>query len=131
VKGQAFLALIFLIGGIVILVGVTLAFLVNSYVDTTYGYQALVSAQAVAISGAEDALLQFNRNGSSWNPGTYSVVVGSSTATVTVTQNSPATGEDTIVSYGTVSLRTGKVSVVAAVNASTSAVNVISWQQVQ
>lgn len=130
-KGQAFLALVFLIGTIVVLIGVTLAFLANSFVDTGYGYQDLIQAQSLATSGAEDALLQLDRSGTSWNPGTYTLFVGSSTASVTVTQNSPSTNYYTIISAATVSNHVGKVDVVAYVASSTSQVSIISWQNVQ
>ncbi len=129
-KGQAFLALIFLIGTIVALIGITLAFLANSFIDTGYGYQASTQAEAVATSGAEDALLQLNRSGSG-APSSYSVPVGSSTASVTITQGSPSAGLVTILSTATVSSRTRKINVVAALNASTTKVSVVSWAEIQ
>jgi len=129
-KGQAFLSLVFLIGGIVILIAVTLAFLVNSFIDTGYGYQALTQAEGVASSGAEDALLQIDRGVFTSNT-SYSVPVGSNTASVTVTLASPSTGYDTILSSATVSNRTRKVNVIVAVNASTSQASVVSWTDVQ
>jgi hypothetical protein len=130
-KGQAFLALIFLMGTIAVLIALTLAFSANSFIDSGYGYQAGTEARAAATSGEEDALLQLDRNGASWNPGTYTVAIGSSTATVAVTQNSPSSGYYTIVSSATVSNHEGKINVVAYVVASTSQVSVISWQEVE
>ena len=130
-RGQTFLALVFLIGGIVLLIGFTLAFLANSFIDTGYGYQASVQAEAVAISGVEDALLQLDRVSSSSLPGSYTIPVGSNTATVTVTQNVPSAGLITLLSAATVSSHTRKVNVVAAINAATNQVSVVSWQDVQ
>lgn len=134
-RGQAFLALVFLIGGLALAVGITLAVVFNSVIDTAYGYRALTQAQAAATSGAEDALLQLDRNSNfTAAPPGYSVAVGSSTATVSVVAGAagtPLAGFDTIVSTATVANRTRKVSVVAAVNASTSQVSVVSWQIVQ
>lgn len=129
-KGQAFLSLVFLIGTIVALIGITLAFFANSFIDTGYGYQASTQAEAIATSGAEDALLQLNRSGSS-APTSYTLPVGSSTATVTITQGSPSTGYVTILSTATVSSRIRKINVVAALNASTSQVSVVSWTEIQ
>ena len=129
-RGQAFLALILLIGGIAVLVGLTLAPLVSSFVDTGYGYQSSVQAEAVANSGVEDALLQISRNADFFSSG-YSVAAGSSTATVAVTQDSPSAGLVTILSTATVSNRTTKVNVVVAVNASTSQATVVSWKTIQ
>ena len=114
------------------LIGVMLAFFANSFIDTGYGYQALVRAEAAATSGAQDALLQLDRNANfaatcGCGSNGYSVPVGSSTAVVTVNASSTA-GIVTILSAATVSSRTRKISVVAAVNASTSQVTILSWQ---
>jgi uncharacterized protein (UPF0333 family) len=132
-KGQAFLALVFLIGTIVVLIGATLAFTANSFIDSGYGYNASIQAQAAATSGVNDALLQLDREGTAWTPTTnpYTIAVGSTTATVTVTANSPSTNYYTILSAATVASHVGKVSVVAYVVASTSQVQVVSWQNVQ
>lgn len=131
-RGQAFLGLVLLIGGLALAVGITLAVVFNSVIDTAYGYRALTQAQAVATSGAEDALLQLDRNSNfTAAPPGYSVAVGSSTATVTVAAGAPSAGFDTITSAATVAGRVRKVSVVVAVNASTSQVSIVSWQIVQ
>jgi hypothetical protein len=128
-KGQAFLSLIFLIGVVVVGIGVAVAFLASSFVDTGYGYQASIQADAVATSGAQDALLQLDRN-VGFSSGGYSVAVGSSTATVTVTPSSTV-GFTTIISSATVSNHTRKVNVVVSVVSSTSQVSIVSWQAVQ
>lgn len=132
-KGQAFLALVFLIGSIVVLIGATLAFLATSFIDTGYGYQALTQAEAVANSGVQDALIKIDRGvfTPTCNCTAYSLPVGSSTANVAVTLASPSVGYDTVLSTATVSNRTRKVNVVVAVNASTSQAAVVSWQDIQ
>jgi len=123
---------VFLIGTILMLAGVAIAFFANSYIDTGYGYKALVQAEAAAISGANDAVLQVTRNESNLpSPDNYSLTVGSTTASVTITQNSPSSGFVTVLSTATVSSRTRKIQVVLAVNASTSQTSVVSWQEVQ
>lgn len=129
-SGQSFLALVVLIGAIVAVVGVLVAFLANSLVDTGYGLAAAAKADSIANSGVQDALLKFDRNGNSWNPGSYTVSVGSGTAIVSVTQSSTA-GYATIQSSATVSGRTRKVSVVVAENMVSGQVSVVSWQEVQ
>lgn len=129
-RGQAFLALVFLIGGIVVLIGITIAFFTNSFVDTGYGYKAQVLAEAAAASGAEDGLLQLDRNPNFSSSG-YSLAVGSSTATVTITQNSPSSGFITVLSTATVSSRTRKINVVLSLNATTGQTSIVSWQTIQ
>lgn len=129
-SGQTFLALVFLIGGIIALVGITLAFLVTSFIDSGYGFQASVRAEAIANSGIQDALLQLDRNASFSNSG-YLLPVGSSTATVSVTQNSPSTGLVTILSAATVSGRVKKINVILSENSTTDQFSPISWQETQ
>jgi uncharacterized protein (UPF0333 family) len=129
-KGQAFLALVFLIGTVIVLVGATLAFLASSYVDTSYGYRSSVQADAAANSGAEDAMLQLQRDSAFASSG-YTVTSGSTTATVTVTQSTPSAGFITILSTATVSGYTRKIDIVLAVNSLTEQTTVVSWQEVQ
>jgi hypothetical protein len=130
-RGQAFLGLVFLIGGVVIMVGLLIAFIASSFVDTGYGLAASANAQAAATSGAQDALLQLDRNPALSNPSGYSLSIGSSTATVTITQNSPSVGYITVISASTVSNRTRKVDIVLSENASTTQMNIVSWQEIQ
>lgn len=128
-SGQSFLVLILLIGGMVAVIGVLLAFFAGSLVDSGYGYQASVTAQAAATSGAEDALLRLDRDPSFAASG-YALAVGSTTATVSVTQNAPSANLITISSSAIVSGRTGKINVILTENASTSQVTILSWQTI-
>lgn len=132
-KGQAFLALTFFIGGILAVASILIAFLTLSYVNTGYGVAAAAKAEAAATAGAEDALLQLDRNAafSTAVSGPYTVTSPHSTAaTVTVTQNSPSAGLVAILSTATVSAHTKKISVVVSENASTGQISVISWTNI-
>jgi hypothetical protein len=126
--GQAALATVFIIGSIVVLTGVTIAFFAESFVNSAYGFQAAERAQAVAYAGALDALMRLDRNKDFSSPGGYSVSVGSNSANVTVTQDVP-NSKVTIVSSATVNFRQRTVVVVASVNSTTSQVFVVSWTQ--
>ena len=127
-NGQSLLALVILIGSVVAIIGITLAFLASSFVDSSYGYQASALAEAAATSGAEDALLQLDRNTAT---SSYSLAVGSTTATITITQNSPSANFVTVLSQSTVAGRTRKIDIVLAQNASTTQMTVVSWQEIQ
>lgn len=129
-KGQSFLVLVLLVGGGVLLISIFLAFLATSFIDTSYGYQALAQAQATATGGAEDALLQLARN-TNFSSGPYSVNGGTGTAAVTVSQNTPSAHLVTIVSSATVSDRTRNMTVIVGVNATTTQITVNSWQITQ
>ena len=128
--GQGLLALVILMGGIILASGIGFALITISSVNATFGYQSTEQAEAVATAGVEDALLQLARNNTFSSTG-YSLAVGSSTATVTVTQNSPSAGFVTITSKTKVSLWLRNIQVVASENPTTGQTSVISWQDVQ
>jgi hypothetical protein len=130
-RGQSLLALVILIGGIVFAVGIALALITAAFVNSTYGYQTSEQAEAVATAGAEDALLQITRNNQFSTSGSYSLPVGSSTATISVTQNSPSTGLDTVISQATAGLRIRKIQVVVSINPATGQSSIVSWNEVQ
>lgn len=129
-SGQSLLALVILIGGIILAAGISLALITASFVDSGYGYQASEQAEAIATAGAEDALLQLARD-SEFSSGGYAFAVGSSTATVTVTQNSPSSGYVTVLSDASVSLHIRKTEVVLSVNPTTGQSSIVSWNEVQ
>lgn len=128
-RGQAVLSTVFLIGGIIILVGLGLAVLASSFINSTYGFQAALRAQAVASSGIHDGLMQLVRNKDFADVVGYTVPLGADSAAVTVTQNAPATGEATIYSTATVSQRRRAIKVVVSIDSTYGRVTVVSWQQ--
>ena len=129
-RGQAALSLVFLIGGIAILVSITLVFLVTSFIGVSFGFQASERASAVATAGAEDGLIQLARNKGFSDTTGYSVPLGSDSATVTVTQNSPSAGQATVLSTATVSGNRRRIRLVASVDALTGEVRVLSREQI-
>src|SRR3990167_1538137 len=96
--GQAVLSFVFLIGVIIISIGATLAFLAASFLSSGYGFQAANRALALASAGVEDGLMQLARNKDFLPEAPYSVPVGNDSASVTINQNTPASGQATIVS---------------------------------
>ncbi len=128
-RGQATLSLVFLVGGLIVLVGVSLAFLIISFISSGYGFRVSNQALSVAMAGAEDAVMQVVRDKDFSSPSGYSVPVGSWSADVTVIANSPSSGQDTITSASTISGYQRKIQVVVAVVSSTGQVDVISWDQ--
>src|ERR1700722_7333974 len=101
-------------GVIVAIIGVTLAFVSASFINSSYGYQSSAMALGAATSGAEDALLLLYRNMAT---SSYTLAVASTTATITITQNSPSANFITVLSQATVSGHTRKVDVVVWDNA--------------
>jgi len=114
------------VGGIVVLTGLALAFLATSFVNSAYAFQASQRAEAVASSGVYDALMRLNRNNTASS--SLSVPIGSDSAAVSITQNSPTAGEVTITSVAAVANRKRTLTVVASVASSTGRVAVVSWR---
>lgn len=126
-NGQAALSLIFLISGIVVVVGVTLAFLATSFVNSGLGFQTSERALAAASAGASDALLQLVRN-KDFTSGGYSFNVGS--GSVTVTAQGSGSNKTTIVSTATMGRYQRKIQVVASADSTIGQINIISWQEI-
>lgn len=129
--GQAVLSMVFLIGGIVVLVALALAFLVTSFINSTYGFQLGERAKAVAAAGAYDAMMRLARNKDLLKPsGSYSVSLGSDTASVTLTNDPSASAQATIVSTATVANRTRSVRAVVSRDSNTGQITLTSWRQI-
>jgi uncharacterized protein (UPF0333 family) len=128
-RAQATLALVFLIGGIIVVIGVSLAFVVASFIASGYGFRLSNQALAIASGGINDAVIKLVRNKDYSAASPYSVPIGAYAASVTVTQNSPVSGQVTIVSAATVGSYTRKVKAVVAVDSSSGQVQLVSWDQ--
>lgn len=129
VWGQAALSTMFLISGIIVFAGVSIAFLSLSFLNASGGFQNANRAMSLANGGVQDALLQLERNKDFYDIGGYCVpsICGSDSAAVTVTRDSPIVGESTILSVATVSLYRARVQAVIAVDPQSGLFSVISW----
>ena len=115
-NGQAALATMLVIGGLISLIALTLVVIISSYVSSSYGFQYSQRALAVANAGADDALIQLTRNKSFENQTGYTVNVLNDTATVQVIQNSPQSGQATIISIANVLNYKSRVRVIVSIN---------------
>ena len=128
--GQAALSLILVIGGAIVMMALSLAFLATSFVNSTYGFRASQKAEAVASAGAADAMRQLLRDKDfvpSSNP--YVLSVGSDSATVKVEQDLPISGQVTITSTATVLLHVRTTRVVVSRNPTSGLITLISKTQ--
>ena len=83
---------------------------------------------SLASAGAEDALMRLARNKDFSSVSSYSVPVGSDSASVTVNQNSPVAGQAKIVSSATVFFQQRKLQVIVSVDSTTGQISLVSWQ---
>ncbi len=127
-SGQAALSFVFLIGIITLSIGVTVSLLAASFLNSGYGFRSANKAMALATAGAEDALLKLNRNKDFSAVSSYSVPVNGDSASVTVNQNSPLTGEARIISTAVSFFQQRKIQVIVSISSSTGQVDVLSWQ---
>jgi hypothetical protein len=125
-RGQVALSITFMIGTIVLVAGLMVAFLVISFLNSSYGFQASNRALALASGGVEDAMLQLLRNKDF--SGTYCVPLAPCSAAVTVTQNSPSVGRVRITSSATVFLYTRQIEAVASLASSTGQLDLLTWR---
>lgn len=115
-----------------IIIGATLTFVIVSFLNSTYGFRDSSQALSIAQSGLEDAAIQLARNKDFTSAG-YCVPdlgCGAGTATVSVTQNSPAAGQATIVSYAVTNNRQRRIRAVVSV-ASSGKIDFLSWEILQ
>lgn len=124
---QAALSVVFLIGGIIVLTAMTITFLSASFLGSSYGFQMAQQAQAVAASGVFDAMMRLDRNKDLST--SYSLPLNNYSASVTITQDSPAAGLVKIVSASTVVNRNYKIQAVVSRNASNGLIGIVSWGQ--
>ncbi len=121
-RAQSALSTIFLIGGVIVLFGVSMAMISLSFANSTLGFRAANQALATADGGVRDAELQLLRNKDFSNTSGYCVPYYATLpcpqgyAQVTVTPNSPITGETTVVSSASVGNRQRKIQGVYSVS---------------
>ncbi|MBS3903324.1 MAG: hypothetical protein KGZ30_03050 [Anaplasmataceae bacterium] len=128
-KGQAALATVFLIGGVIVLFALTLAFLALRITATTFSAESSSKALAAATAGAEDAVIKVIRN-----PGyqeEYSFAVNANTTTTVSVVKDGLTNQTIVIASSTVGSSKRSVQVVIGVSSSTGRVDVISWETVR
>ena len=130
---QTALSTVFLIGGVIVLYGMSLAIIGISFLNSAFGFQASNRALALAAGGIRDAEIQLMRDKSFSDVG-YCVPAAntpcpSGSALVAVLQNTPTAGKVTVTADATASRRRRKVQAVFSVSTSSGAVVEISSSQ--
>ena len=129
-SGQTALATIFLIGGVIVLLGTSLALVALSFSNSALGFQASNRALAAAMAGIEDAKLQLLRNKDFYDVG-YCVPFASTpcpagSATVVVAQDTPSSGQVTVTAEAIVQRRRRRIQGIFAVATSTGRLDTLS-----
>jgi hypothetical protein len=137
-NGQGALSLTILVGGTVILMGITLAFLVGSFAISSGSFRAANRALAIASGGTQDAVLQLIRD-RNFFAGEYCVPDDGSgcpagslpdgVAKVNMAQDTPLLGQITITGTASSFGSQRKVEVIVSIDQITGRVGVISWKQ--
>jgi hypothetical protein len=130
-SGQTALSYVLLVGAIIALFGTTLAFLSFTFSGSSFGIIRGQQTLSVASAGADDAMLQLVRN-KSFSSGGYSVpiVLNGTTynATVAVTQNTPVSGQVTVVSTAAIGNHQRQIRIVLSVASTTGQIDQVSRQ---
>ena len=77
-----------------------------------------------------DAVRRVIRNKDFYNTDSYTLTLGTGTAQVTVTKDSPEVGKTRVVSVGTALMRQKKIQADLKVNSTTGEVNLLSFDEV-
>lgn len=128
-RGIAALPAVLIMGGIIMqlaIVGLLLAFL---YSSSSYGNRLATEALNAARAGVQDAITRVIRNKTFSSAG-YTVTTNSRDATVVVTRDSPAPGQDTITATATALTRQKKIQAIIAVTTTTGQVGILSFGEV-
>ncbi len=129
--GQAALSLVVLVGGVVVAIGVGLAFIVGTSISASAAYQAGARAEQVAAGGVSDALLRLVRDRAFSATSGYTMPIDTYQATVTVTQNSPASGQATITSLARISGYKRTLQAIVSIDQTTGEVSLVQDQLIQ
>lgn len=127
-KGQAILSLVFFIGGIIVLIGLTVAFFATSFINVASGFRVAERARFAAISGTEDAFMRLARDKDF--SGNYVVPIDGISVDVTIAQDTPSVGLVEVVSAAAVSRRERTVRAIVSRNATSGEVSLFSWEYV-
>jgi hypothetical protein len=129
-RGQTMLSLIFLIGGVIITIGVMLSILGFSFITSITGYRSAILAEAAADSGANDGILQVVRNANFSNTSGYTLPFTNVSDNVTVTQGTPSANEATVISLAQIGTIKQKIQVILSIDPTSKKVDVISYQKI-
>jgi ABC-type lipoprotein release transport system permease subunit len=125
-KAQTMLSLVFLISGVMIAIGVAVAIIAVSFINSVYAYRSASLVEAMAESGINDAVLRLERN----NSYTGQFVINFSNGSVTVTVSSgPLTNQDTVTAFSQLASAQQKITAILAIDPTTKVVSVVSWQK--
>lgn len=103
-RGQASISLVLLVGGIASAAIITIATVAIGAIASGYGADHLQRARGAAMAGIDDGQLRITRDPG--DSGGYSLTAGSSTVSVSITQNAPSPGFTTISSSASSGFRT-------------------------
>jgi len=128
--GAAALPIVLILGGVIVEMMVASAFVAYSVSKSGLGDKMSMQALVVARAGAMDAVRRVIRNKDFYNTDSYTLTLGTGTAQVTVTKDSPEVGKTRVVSVGTALMRQKKIQADLKVNSTTGEVNLLSFDEV-
>lgn len=126
-RGQAALSIVFLIGGIVFVAGISISLFAFSFLNAGFGFEAVQRITAANAAGISDALMRLDRSKIFSSAG-YTIPVGEDTVTVTVTQGQPATNQATITAQTSLRFRSRTTQAVVQVHPTTGQLTLLSIQ---
>lgn len=129
-SGIAAIPTVIIFGGIIAEIAIATTFLSLTFTNTALGQRLSAEAFAAAQSGVEDAILRLVRDRNYQNISGYTLSVGQATATVTVTQGSPAAGQATILSTGSSFRRRRVIQGIITIDDVSGVISLVSLKEI-
>jgi len=132
-KGAVTLSMVLLVGGLIMELGIALAFVSYYLAQGGLGLRLSEEAMTAAKSGVQDAVMQIIRD-SHFNPSPnpYSLAVGSASVEITICKDTCAgTGNFQIDSVGSILTKRRKIEAVVSVDSQTGEVKLLSEKEVE
>ena len=131
-KAAVTLSMTILVGGLIVELGIALAFISYYLVQGGFGLKLSEEALAAARSGVQDATMRIVRD-SNFNPSPnpYSITIGSGSARITVCKDTCAgTGKFQVDSLGSILTKSRQIRAIISINSQTGEVKLESEKEV-
>lgn len=125
--GQATLSMVLLIGGVAILIGITLAVVAAAFINSGQGFRAANQALAAANGALSDVHLRIIRGEET--TASYRITIDSVPVDVSMTVGSPVQNQITAIASSTVRGYRRRVQAIYSFSSSTREVDMLSWTQ--
>ncbi|TRZ64709.1 MAG: hypothetical protein D4Q79_00965 [Spirochaetia bacterium] len=131
-KAAVTLSMTLLVGGLIVELGIALAFISYYLAQGGFGLKLSEEAMAAARSGAQDAIMRIVRDANfNPSPNPYTLAIGNSSAQITICKDTCAgTGKTQIDSLGSVLNKRRQIRVIVSIDSQTGKTELESEKEI-